>query len=73
MNTIAKIKYFVLKQISAVKTKYDNLTNVDMMKVTIGLLIIMFFSMWGYNSILKVRIYNTEQMVIQPLKDQVQS
>ena len=71
MNTIAKIKYSVLKQISAVKTWYDNLTNVDFMKFSIGILITMFFAMWGYNSLLKVDLYNQEKIVIAGLNEQI--
>ncbi|MHA2367111.1 MAG: hypothetical protein ACXAC7_24375 [Candidatus Hodarchaeales archaeon] len=63
MKTIAKLKYSVLKGISMVETWYKNLTNVDIMKFSIGTLIVIFFMMWFHASFLRIDIYKQDRHI----------
>ena len=53
-----------------VETWYKNLTNVDIMKFSIGALIVMFFAMWFHASFLNIDIYK-QNKYIENLKGQV--
>ena len=63
MKTIAKIKYFALIQGLSVKTKYENLTNVSIMKFSIGALIILFFAMWFHAQGTKWELYKQDKQM----------
>lgn len=63
MKTIAKTKYFVLRSIVLAITKYENLTNVSIMKFCIGTLIIMFFTMWGHAQTVKWDLYKQDKQM----------
>ena len=70
MNTIAKIKYSILKGVSMIEIRYKSLTNVDIMKFSIGALIVIFFMMWFHASFLKIDIYKQDKY-ISNLEEQV--
>jgi hypothetical protein len=70
MKTTAKIKYTVLKGFSTVETWYKSLTNVDIMKFSIGTLIVMFFAMWFHASFLNIDLYK-QNKYIENLKGQI--
>ena len=70
MKTIAKIKYKVLQGFLIVETWYKNLTNVDIMKFSIGTLIVIFFMMWFHASFLKIDIYKQDRY-ISNLEEQI--
>ena len=63
MKTIAKVKYFVLQSILSVKIKYESLTNVSIMKFSIGTLIIVFFAMWFHAQSTKWDLYKQDKQM----------
>jgi len=70
MKAIAKIKYSILKAFSAVEIGYKNLTNISIMKFSIGVLLTLFFMMWFHASFLNIDIYKQDKYISQ-LKEQI--
>ena len=64
MQTLTEIK-------NQIKTKYDKLTNIFFLKLFLGIAILAFFAMWTQNSLLKVELYNQNEISIPKLKEQI--